>query len=105
MDLDSIGMQMELPVTPSDDLIGNLPVTPNTELIGTLMEEIAEEKATSANAKNDSGTPKSHLAPLEERDEQRLMITLSSYRKRTVGNLMNKATDPFGIYITLHLRN
>ena len=99
LELDSIGMQMELPVTPSDDLIGNLPVTPNTELIGTLMEEIAEEKATSANAKNDSGTPKSHLAPLEERDEQRLMITLSSYRKRTVGNLMNKATHPSGIYI------
>lgn len=103
LELDSIGMQMELPVTPSADLIENLPVTPNTELIGTVMEEInrqlAEGKATSANAKNDSGTPKSHLAPLEERDEQRLMITLSSYRKRTVGNLMNKATHPFGIYI------
>lgn len=102
LELDSIGMQMELPVTPSADLIENLPVTPNTELIGTVMEEInrqlAEGKATSANAKNDSGTPKSHLAPLEERDEQRLMITLSSYRKRTV-NLMNKATHPSGIYI------
>lgn len=100
LELDSIGMQMELPVTPSADLIENLPVTPNTELIGTVMEEInrqlAEGKATSANAKNDSGTPKSHLA--EERDEQRLMITLSSYRKRTV-NLMNKATHPSGIYI------
>ena len=102
LELDSIGMQMELPVTPSADLIGNLPVTPNTELIGTMMEKLrlnrqfAEEKAIGANAKDDSGTPKSHFA--EERDEQRLMITLSSYRKRTV-NLMNKATHPFGIYI------
>ena len=103
LELDSIGMQMELPVTPSADLIGNLPVTPNTELIGTMMEEInrqlAEEKAISTNAKDDSGTPKSHFAlAMEERDEQRLMITLSSYRKRTV-NLMNKATHPSGIYI------